>query len=61
MPNVTIYLSAELDERVRQAKLPISQICQDALREAVIAKDEEERTQAYWRARFPKLAGPELD
>lgn len=39
MPNVTIYLDSELAERVRQAEVSVSPICQKALRLAVAEKE----------------------
>lgn len=35
MPNVTIYLDHELAERVRRTRLPVSRVCQQALRLAL--------------------------
>lgn len=36
MPNVTIYLDHELAERVRHTKLPVSRVCQQAIRLALV-------------------------
>lgn len=41
MPNVTIYLDHELAERVRKADVPISRVCQQALRVAVAEQEGE--------------------
>ena len=40
MPNVTIYLDDGLAEQVRQAEVPISRVCQSALRVALATHDK---------------------
>jgi post-segregation antitoxin (ccd killing protein) len=40
--NVTIYLDDSLRERVRQVGLPISRVCQQALRAQLAERDEKQ-------------------
>lgn len=46
MPNVTIYLSADLAEQVRRHQVPISATCQTALARKARAAQLRERAQA---------------
>ena len=55
MGRANIYLSDELERRVRAAKLPISEICQQALTAAVEAA---EAAPCPARARAPRTASP---
>lgn len=38
MPKINVYLSEELDEEIRKVNLPVSSICQEALRQALASE-----------------------
>lgn len=60
MPNVTIYLDHELAERVRKADVPVSRVCQQALRVAVAEQEGEPWNQCE-QCRGKILPPPEGD